>query len=105
MKKLLFTLALLMQTVFLFAAAPRQTATVSYNNVKMYRQAGTSTEVLKNLKSTDELVVVRRHNANWTIVTLNNEVGYVLTSELTLKKAAKNMAMNKFNRKGNYKNI
>jgi uncharacterized protein YgiM (DUF1202 family) len=99
MKKLIFTLALLMQTVFLFAVSPRQMATVSYDNVKMYRQAGTSTEILRALKSTDELVVLRKHNANWTIVTLNDEVGYVLTSELTLKKDVRYFTVNKSYRK------
>ena len=99
MKKLIFTLALLMQTVFLFAAGPRQMATVSYDNVKMYRQAGTSTEILKALKYTDELVVVRKHNALWTIVTLDDQVGYVLTSELTLKKDVRYFTLNKMNRK------
>jgi uncharacterized protein YgiM (DUF1202 family) len=99
MKKLIFTLALLMQTVFLFAAGPRQMATVSYDDVKMYRQASTSTEMLKSLKSTDELVVLRKHNAQWTIVTLDDQVGYVLTSELTLKKDVRHLAMNKPNRK------
>jgi len=102
MKKLIFTFAFLMQTVFLFAAGPEQVAHVSYENVKMYRQAGTSTDILKSLKSTDEIVVVRKHNAHWTIVTVNGEVGYVLTTELTMKKDVKNFAMTKAGRKTTY---
>jgi uncharacterized protein YgiM (DUF1202 family) len=100
MKKLIFTFALLIQTAIVFAATgPEQVAQANYDNVKMYRQAGTSTDVLKALKSVDEVVVVRKHNANWTIVTVNGEVGYVLTSELTLKKDIKNIAMTKVGRK------
>ena len=102
MKKLIFTLALLIQTALLFAAGPAQTASVSYDNVKMYRQAGTSTEVLRALKSTDQLAVIRKHNANWTIVTVNGQVGYVLTSELTMNKNVRNIAMNKTSRKNTF---
>jgi uncharacterized protein YgiM (DUF1202 family) len=82
MKKLIFTLALLMQTAVLFAFNNAAMVRAAANNVKMYRQAGTSTEVVKSLQSTDNLVVVRKHNANWTIVKVDDKVGYVLTSEL-----------------------
>ncbi len=102
MKKSIFTLAFLVQTVFVFAAGPEQVAQASYDNVKMYRQAGTSTEILKALKSVDEVLVMRKHNANWTIVSVNGEVGYVLTSELTMKKDVKNIAMTKPGRKSTY---
>jgi len=100
MKKLIFTFALLIQTAFVFAfTAPQQTAQAKVNDVKMYQQAGTSTEILKALQSTDEVVIVRRHNADWTIVTVNGQVGYVLTSELTPKKNIRNIAMAKPMRK------
>jgi uncharacterized protein YgiM (DUF1202 family) len=102
MKKLIFTFALLIQTALVFATGPAQMASASYEDVKMYRQAGTSTEVLKALKSTDQLAVIRKHNANWTIVTVNGQVGYVLTSELTMKKDVKNIAMNKPSRKNTF---
>ena len=82
MKKLLFTLALLINTVFAFATEGQTTARATTDNVKMYRQAGTSSEIVQSLKSTDDLVVIRQHNANWTLVTINNQVGYVVTSEL-----------------------
>lgn len=101
MKKLIFTFALLINTVLVFAhpTQQQQLAQASTDNVKMYRQAGTSTQEIKCLKSTDEVVIIRKHNANWTIVTVNGEVGYVLTSELTPKKEIKNIAMAKSNRR------
>jgi hypothetical protein len=83
MKKLLFIFALTLQTAFVFAADNKAVVvSARYENAKMYRQPGTSTEILRALKSTDELVVVRRYNQLWSIVTINNEVGYILTSEL-----------------------
>jgi len=99
MKKLIFTLALLINTVLVFAKPDQQLTQAATDNVKMYRQAGTSTEQLKSLKSTDEIVVVRKHNTNWTIVTVNGQVGYVLTSELTQKRDIKNIAMARSNRR------
>ncbi len=97
MKKLIFTLALLVNTVFVFAANTPNTvvAKVNYDNVKMYRQAGTSTDVVQALKSSDDVVVVRKHNNQWSIVTVNGQVGYVLTSELHIEKDAKNIALAK----------
>lgn len=94
MKKLLFTLAILMQSVLVFAwdnAAVIVRATA--NNVKMYRQAGTAAEVVKSLKSTDEVIMVRKHNTHWTIVTVDDQVGYVLTSELTPPKYRRSLTM------------
>jgi hypothetical protein len=87
MKKIILTLALAAQTAFGFAN-DHQTVTASarYENSKMYRQPGTSTEVLKALKSSDEIVVVRRYNSHWTIVTVNGQVGYMLTTELAQPK-------------------
>jgi hypothetical protein len=83
MKKIILTFALAAQTAFGFAT-DRQAVTASarYENSKMYRQPGTSTEVLKALKSSDEIVVVRRYNSAWSIVTVDGQVGYVLTAEL-----------------------
>ncbi|GEO06981.1 hypothetical protein AAE02nite_46450 [Adhaeribacter aerolatus] len=87
MKKIILTLVLLAPTVFGFAT-DRQAVTAStrYENSKMYRQPGTSTEVLKALKSADEIVVVRRYNSSWSIVTVDGQVGYVLTAELAQPK-------------------
>ncbi len=55
------------------------------DSVKLFRQAGTSTEVLKVLNRTDKLRVVRPHNTTWTIVMADEIVGYVLTSEINWK--------------------
>ncbi len=89
MKKIILTLALAAQAAFGFATDNKAaTATARYENSKMYRQPGTSTEVLKSLKSTDEIVLVRRYNQSWTIVTVNGQVGYVLTAELAQAKPA-----------------
>ena len=83
MKKIILIVALVAQTAFGFANDNKAvTASARYENSKMYRQPGTSTEVLKALKSTDEIVVVRRYNSNWSIVMVNGQVGYVLTAEL-----------------------
>jgi hypothetical protein len=87
MKKLLFIFALSVQTASVFAADKTETlATARYENSKMYRQPGTSTEVLKALTSSDEIVVVRKYNNHWSIVTINGQVGYMLTSELAQAK-------------------
>lgn len=101
MKKLLVVFALVLQSAFVFASGNQGTilARANYENTKMYRQAGTSTEVLRSLKSTDEVVVIRKHNNNWSIVTVNGQVGYVLTSELHRAKEDKNIAMARPERK------
>lgn len=99
MKKLLFTLALFIQTALVFAADNAAVfVRVTTDNVKMYRQAGTSTEVMKSLKSTDEIIVVRKHNANWTIITVDGQAGYVLTSELMQPQNHKSTALVSLNR-------
>jgi uncharacterized protein YgiM (DUF1202 family) len=94
MKKLLFILAFSVPALALTAAPPAAAtlSRASAENVKMYRQAGTSTQVLRSLKSTDEVMVVRKHNAHWSIVNVEGQVGYVLTSELTRPGKLKNRA-------------
>ena len=84
MKKAIFTLALIVQVVFAMAAAPKTTieAQVRHENVKMFRQAATSTEVVETLNPSDRVAFVRKHNAQWAIVTVNGKAGYVLLSEL-----------------------
>ncbi|WP_026461286.1 hypothetical protein [Adhaeribacter aquaticus] len=87
MKNLILSIALLVNVTFLFAAETKsKIVNVRHENVKMYRQSSTSTEILKSLKSTDEVVLVRKHNELWSIVTVNETVGYVLTSELVKPK-------------------
>ena len=91
MKKIFFTLALLVQVGFAMAAAPEPTAEaqVRHENVKMFQQAGTSTAVLETLSPADRVQFVRKHNTQWAIVMVNGQAGYVLLSELaSLKEAA-----------------
>jgi uncharacterized protein YgiM (DUF1202 family) len=91
MKKIIFTLALLVQVGFTMAAAPKATveAQVRHENVKMFQQAGTSTEVLETLNTSDRVQFIRKHNAQWGIVMVNGKAGYVLLSELATLKEAK----------------
>jgi len=91
MKKFLFTLALLINAALAFAIDGQTHVRATTDNVKMYRQAGTSSDVVTSLKSTDNVVVIRKHNANWTLVTFNDKVGYVVTSELTARKSPKDL--------------
>jgi len=83
MKKVILTLALLVQVAF--AMADNKTtavANVRHDNVKMFRQAGTSTEVIETLNTADKVEFIRKHNAQWGIVTVNGKTGYVLLSEI-----------------------
>jgi len=91
MKKIIFTLALLVQVGFTMAAAPKITveAQVRHENVKMFQQAATSTQVLETLNTTDRVQLVRKHNTQWAIVTVNGKTGYVLLTELANLKEAK----------------
>lgn len=90
MKKLVLTLAILVQAVFVFADNKKdlQVVKAKSENVKVYRQAGTAAEIVKSLATTDTVSYVRKFNDNWSIVTINGEVGYVLTSELVSEEAA-----------------
>ena len=60
-------------------------AWVNADEVKLFRQAGTSAEVLRILNRTDKLQVLRAHNKTWSIIIIDDLVGYVLTSELNWK--------------------
>jgi hypothetical protein len=95
MKKTLLLLVLLIQTLIVSAFTPDpdlKTAIrrATRENVKVYRQASTSTEALWSLKSNDEVKVIRRHNSIWSLVSVNDQVGYVLTSEIYKPKKVKN---------------
>lgn len=94
MKKLLFILALLVQTLVVSAATPDLKPKVSISritgeNVKMYRQPGTAAEVILSLNNSEEVELIRRHNARWSIVSVAGKTGYVLTSELSAPKKTK----------------
>ncbi|WP_026462494.1 SH3 domain-containing protein [Adhaeribacter aquaticus] len=90
MKKVIFALALLVQTAFAFAGENTQAIAHTKNDdVKLFKQPSTKTEVVKTLKSADDLVVVRKFNNHWTIVTVNGEVGYVRSVSLNKSKESK----------------
>jgi len=95
MKNLILTFAFIINSVIAFAIDGQTTARATADNVKMYRQAGTSSEIVKSLKSTDNVFIIRKHNPNWTLVTVNDQVGYVVTSELTAYKTQKPLTAEK----------
>lgn len=87
MKKILLLLVLLIQTLIVSAFTPDPDLKTSIRratreNVKVYRQASTATEALRSLKSYDEVKVIRKHNSIWSLVSVGDQVGYVLTSEI-----------------------
>lgn len=56
-----------------------------FENVKVYSQASTSSQILKVLAKDDSLNFVRKANLNggiWSIVCVNGMSGYVLTVEI-----------------------
>jgi TPP-dependent pyruvate/acetoin dehydrogenase alpha subunit len=99
MKKTIFTCALLLQVAFAMATDNKAiTAQARQENVKMYQQPSTATTVKKDLRTTDRLQVVRRFNHQWTIVTVDGEVGYVLHSEIGQSAVAQTLAIVKAKR-------
>ncbi|WP_157593186.1 SH3 domain-containing protein [Rufibacter tibetensis] len=58
-------------------------AQVITDDVKMYRQAATSSEILTSLKTSDEVLFLRKHNNHWAVVTVGDKAGYVLYGEIT----------------------
>ena len=90
MKKLVLTLAILVQAVFVFAdnRKAEQVVKAKNENVKVYRQAGTAAEIVEALATTDNVAYIRKYNENWSIVQVNGKVGYVLTSELVSEEPA-----------------
>ncbi|MDB5263370.1 MAG: hypothetical protein JWQ14_2653 [Adhaeribacter sp.] len=100
MKKLIFTFALLVQTAFAFADnGIAIVAQARQENVKMYQQPGTAATVLKSLSTQDKIEVVRKFNEHWTIVMVDEQVGYVLHSEIAKPLPLKTLAAAKTNRK------
>lgn len=79
MKKLFFVFALLVQTTFVFAQEPVK---LKSDNVNLYRQPTTKGEVIKVLNSTEDVLVVRRFDASWSIVTAGTESGYIHNTHL-----------------------
>ncbi len=89
MKKLLLSLALLVQFGLVMAQDNKPTMVVQakYDQAKVFQQAGTSTPVIETLTTTDQVELIRRWNANWAMVKVNGKVGYMVYSELTYLKA------------------
>ena len=79
MKKLLLSLALVFQVAFVFAQEPIRVKT---NNVKLYRQPSNQSEVMKVLHSTEDVLLVRKFDAQWSIVQAGSETGYIHNSRL-----------------------
>ena len=84
MKKVMLVIALFVQVSVGSAATKPEPipAQVKTDNVQMYLQPGTSAEVLQTLKTTDKVVILRKYNTIWTLVTVNGQPGYVLGIEL-----------------------
>ncbi|GEO05630.1 hypothetical protein AAE02nite_32940 [Adhaeribacter aerolatus] len=94
MKKVFFTLALLVQVGFAMATEKNKiTAQVRHQNVKMYQQAGTASQLLKELSTADQIEVVRRLNDQWTLVIVDGVAGYVLHTELVKPIASRTLAV------------
>jgi uncharacterized protein YgiM (DUF1202 family) len=87
MKKFIFAFALLLQTVFVFATDnTQQVMRATSDKVKMYRQPSTAAETLMDLKTTDKVVFIRKHNSQWSIVSVNDQVGYVQRGKIKADK-------------------
>ncbi|RDC63211.1 SH3 domain-containing protein [Adhaeribacter pallidiroseus] len=88
MKKLLLSLVLFIQLGFVMAHdnKPVMVVQVKNENVKMFQQAGTSTPVIYTITTEDRVELIRKWNTHWTMVKVNDKVGYVLHSELTYLK-------------------
>ena len=93
MKKVIFTLALLVQVGFAMATEKNKIAAQArHENVKVYQQAGTASPLVKELSTADRVEVIRRFNDQWTIVMIDGVAGYVLHSELAKPAAQQTLA-------------
>ena len=79
MKKLLLSLALLFQVAFVFAQEPIRLKT---DKVKLYRQPTNQSEVMKVLNSTEDVLLIRKFDTQWSIVQAGAETGYIHNSRL-----------------------
>jgi len=77
MKKLLFSLFFVGQAAIVFAQEPIR---VKSDNVNLYRQPSSQAQVIKVLSSTDDVMLIRRFNSQWSIVQAGNETGYLHNS-------------------------
>jgi hypothetical protein len=79
MKKLLIATALLVQSAFVMSQVPVK---LKSENVSLYRQPSSGAQVIKTLGTSDEVMVVRRFDAKWSIVQAGTETGYVHNTHL-----------------------
>jgi hypothetical protein len=79
MKKLLLSLALVCQVAFVFAQEPIRLKT---DKVKLYRQPSNQAEVMKVLNSTEDVMLIRKFDTQWSIVQAGSETGYIHNSRL-----------------------
>lgn len=100
MKKVILTLAILVQSAFVFADNSKQLDVTrpKNENVKMYLQPGTASPMLKSLSQTADVNFIRKYNPLWSIVVVDGQPGYVLTSELVSVKAGAPTASVKANK-------
>lgn len=90
MKKVFFTLVFAAQFSFVMA---QDLARIKSNNVNFYRQPSSKAEVIKTVNPADAVTVVRKFNAEWSIVTVGTETGYIHNSNLgKMKKQSTSMA-------------
>ncbi|RDC66512.1 hypothetical protein [Adhaeribacter pallidiroseus] len=78
MKKALFTLAIALQV---FAASAHKKT--GEQELTVYKQPSKDTQVIKVISDSDEVALVRPFNNKWSIVTINKEVGYMSTFQLS----------------------
>jgi hypothetical protein len=88
MKKLILTIAIIAQSVLVFAGDKKEATVIraKNDNVKLYQQAGTASATLDALQTTQSVTYIRKFNDQWSIVQVDGQVGYVLTSELVSEK-------------------
>jgi SH3-like domain-containing protein len=79
MKKTVLVLAMLVQSAFVFA---QQSVKVKSDGVNMYRQPGSTAEVVKVVNSTDDVLFIRKFDSQWSIVTVAGETGYIHNTRL-----------------------
>lgn len=77
MKKVLLGLAILFQVTV--ASAHKKS---SNPELTVYKQPSKETPVVKVISLSDKVVVVRPFNQTWSIVTVNDEVGYIRNYQL-----------------------
>lgn len=77
MKKAIFTFAIVLQV---FAASAHKKS--GNQELTVYKQPSKDTQVVKVISGTDEVALVRSFNNRWSIVTVNNEVGYMSNFQL-----------------------